>query len=66
MTGFCPKQLPQSANTQPPKLPLETLYDSNLSVFVGQNQTLSPDSGMSNPNSSIRIRSTLKQKFNQV
>jgi len=66
MTGFCPKHLPQTANTQPPKLPLETLYDSNLSVFVGHNQTLNLENGGSNPNSSIRLRSTLKQKFNQV
>lgn len=62
-TGFCPKTLPSSASTQPPRLPLETLYDSNLS---GKFPDLQFGSGDVNPNSSVRIRSALKQKFSQM
>lgn len=63
--GFCPKILPPSATTHPPKMPVETLYDSNLSVRSTENPTtLSSDTV--NPNSSIRLRSALKQKFSQM
>ena len=62
--GFCPKRLPSSATTQPPRLPLETLYDSNLSFRSSDNIPGAGD--VSNPNSSIRIRSALKQKFSQM
>lgn len=64
-TGFCPKHLPSSATTQPPRLPLETLYDSNLSARFSENNFGSGGDGV-NPNSSIRIRSALKQKFSQM
>ena len=30
--GYCPKKLPASAATQPPKFPLENVYPSNSSL----------------------------------
>ena len=62
-TGFCPKHLPSSASTQAPKLPFETLYDSNMSGRFAETQFSNADV---NPNSSVRIRSALKQKFSQM
>jgi len=64
--GFCPKHLPSSATTHPPRLPLETLYDSNLSIRLAESNPGVSDSVSSNLNSSIRIRSALKQKFSQM
>jgi len=56
--------LPSSATTHPPRLPFETLYDSNLSSRLAENNPGVGDGN--NLNSSIRIRSALKQKFSQM
>ena len=63
LSGFCPKQLPQSSATQPPILPLDTVLNENH-IQNSNNLNMDLTDGSSSPGS--KFKTTLRQKFSQM
>ena len=60
LSGFCPKQLPQTSATSPPVLPLDTVLNENHMPNMNADIT----DGSSSPGSKLKM--TLRQKFSQM